>query len=374
MCGIEKNRMQKTLKDFIGDNTTDPDIEQEYELLPCYYFSLDDALYRYFRTYNDIMGGYHLRIHSDKWNKNVDVDESFSIENITLSLLGFHRYFELFIKDLLRRLDPNLPLKVQNSANLFEAIQNHEMTNTQTIEFGEGFERLKYALKNQKKLNFDFDNIQCQLKDFTFLIDGSNIETLTILNSIRNSIMHFGYKIPNVIASDYFICCRLFPLIYKIIQLDVHDFFKPYYIKTPTGINILDEFLEVKLNYIDFYSDKKEKAFKELMHIAHLKELGRASFNIKDEKRQFGNISSPHYQEYISKYEKIALLEKGNANNVSISSCPCCGNKTLVKTRFNKDSISEIKFALRCSFCDYNINNCIQEPSSYGLTDKNYFE
>ncbi len=91
-------------------------------------------------------------------------------DNITLSILSFHRFLELYIKDVLRKINPYLAVKInfdfEEILNLSNYINPAEKFNT--IEFSESLKRLKKAFKINKSKNGIFNK---QLYHISFLND-----------------------------------------------------------------------------------------------------------------------------------------------------------------------------------------------------------
>src|SRR5688572_24237886 len=71
-------------------------------------------------------------------------------ESIVFTILGFHRFFELLLKDVLRRINPFLAVKMfEKEEEVFEFIDNRlNPDNVKTIEYSETVKRFKQAYKH----------------------------------------------------------------------------------------------------------------------------------------------------------------------------------------------------------------------------------
>jgi hypothetical protein len=371
-----KKMKQQNLKDFLDFNSSK--INEDYEVIPpIYYYSLDDAFFHYFQTFRDKKDVYDYSVHHEFWDvKNFNFSR-ISYDHATFTFLGFHRFFELLLKDLLRKVNPNLALKFDKTDNLFELVTNNLIVNGQTIEFREALDRINIIFQQYKidNLSYKFSIIQ----NFNFIVSGDNYDTLKNLNDWRNRIMHNGLTIPNIIGLDYFITQRILPLVKKIIDIELPDIFRPFYLKTPSGIDILEELLKIKFTYLDFSRKKNvDILYKHLIKIGHLKELGRSSFNIYPSLRTGQPFFEPYDSEFLSRVHKIAENEKNNKDFYKLEKCVCCSQETAVV--YKKESLSLINkektyfYWLRCYFCDYCIRDNVGEPSIFGLTRIRYFE
>ena len=122
--------------------------------------------------------------------------------NVVFSILGFHRFFELLMKDILRRINPFLAVKfLEKEEELFKFLDNKlNADEIKTIENAETIKRFKQAFKHYDKTSEIYLE---HLKDYEFLTTKESYETLEMLAEWRNRIMHNGTTLPNLFAFEY---------------------------------------------------------------------------------------------------------------------------------------------------------------------------
>ena len=175
---------------------------------PLYYYSLSDAMENYYDTFKTIGSqSYPFTCDVQGYNTN-QVGMNFGVEGQTVGcVLGFHRFFELFLKDLLSRVNPNLAFITSDEQNTIKLIKDGKydeiiISDTQTIEFKKAYTRLKAFLVLKK--SSPNDNRLHQIGQYRFLLN-----FLKHLNYLRNSIYHDGAKLPNIYHLDYMVTQHL---------------------------------------------------------------------------------------------------------------------------------------------------------------------
>ena len=297
------------------------------------------------------------------------------------AILGFHRFLELFLKDVLRRVDPYLAVKVgQSPRTIFDFLsQTGNADLIPTIEFNEAYNRFKAAFEHYDKSSSVNNE---HLKRFEFMLSKENQKTIRILTSWRNRIMHNGSSLPNYIAFEYLISQRLLPILKLIFESDkttLKGWYPPDYFQTNTGINILDSLIGVKLNHQDLSNKSKFIHFRtSLIHLGHLKELGRASSNHNLLKRHGYNYFEPHSENPNNQMERFVQSETTNSEFHKLLGCVCCGSKTMVVYRRileypGSSKYKELLAWAKCYNCDYSMKHIYGDPHIFGLYQEEIF-
>lgn len=384
--------MNSKLLKFFNENETRIGEEKDFKTYPpvYYYTSLNNAYYHYFKTFQS---------HNYKYEGICDFQENdryrlafnFTDDyNTTFALLSFHRFFELYLKDALRMIHPVLSVRTfEKSKDLIAFLGGEvDFSTINTIEYSETVRRVKDLLVREEGfslnegLSKNLDKIKPKIE---FLSEDRNIETLDILNYWRNRIMHNGSTLINIRALDYLITQRVIPLLCNnIIMFDEKEEqqkYTPYFFETPTGINIINELLSIKFSFEDFDNKKKHKEMEySLMKIGHLKEMGRACFNLPIPMRK--NIATPHeynYDDPLGRGLRLAQGEEHCEKYKSTQCCPVCGIASLVlyedplsvevQEFFGRQNIRFVK----CYTCDYMLRENAGEPNFFGLNNELLF-
>lgn len=343
---------------------------------PLYYQSLNDAFYNYFRTVKNNKDMYHSILNFQQLDRKSMTINFRNADSTVFAILGFHRFFELLIKDILRRVNPYLAVKLPGNEDSEIKYLNKEMPAEEldTVEFQKAFNRLKEAIKysneNPKKIKYRM------LKRFSFLKDD---DTLTRLTRWRNRIMHNGNTIPNIYLLDYLVSQRIVPLVVKVIKADkaVLGKYFPHYFETYTHIKIVEEMHRIKFDFREFgKAEKRKQLAKKYSRLAHLKEFGRAAYGLEFTLKNNISFSDPYYEDPIGRNIRFAEQERSQPLFHNLKSCPCCGYATLVVYR--KDTIpgfSEENFIswFNCFTCSYSLKNNVQDPYHFGFCKERLF-
>ena len=344
---------------------------------PIYYQSLNDAFNNYFKTVRNNKDTYHFLL--DFKDSQTSSFDFHNLDSAVFTILGFHRFFELLLKDILRRINPFLavkfPEKEKETMKFYNNKLNHEKM--ETVEFRKAFERFREAISyhNENPHKTEYSIVQ----RFLFL---SNDDTLNRLARWRNRIMHNGNTIPNVYLLDYLVSQKIIPIIDAVVKAD-KDILKnylPHYFETLTGIKIIDEIIKIKIDYNDFNNESKanELALK-ILRLAHLKELGRASYTLEYTIKNNISYYAPYYKDPIGRNRRFAEGEEKNHESfyAPIKKCPCCGFDTLVVYRKEYDDIFTKKKAFiswfNCFTYTYSLKNNIGDPEYFGYSKEKLF-
>ena len=372
--------MKNTVNNFYSENEVK--IGSDYQIsLPHYYDSFNNAFYHYFETYRDLKYSYLFLSEISYWNKRGKAFESApAYTNIVFTILGFHRFFELFFKDFLSRLNENYAVKFPVKTKDIFKYHNSEMDTEclKTIEFGEAFKRIQGVFKYYKSNSKEYKET---LSGYEFIVEKSSLETLKRLAEWRNRIMHNGSSYPNIFSFDFMISQELFPILDRLMSIEVEKEYikKPIYLVTKSGINVFNELLVTKFNHSDFNNTSKATKINEVyMKLGHLKEIGRASINHKIMMRN-SNIDYNELQciGTTPRSQRIAESEvNAQPKKSRLFNCICCEAKSMViyqNEYFDLDGISKNKKWAKCYNCDYSIDESIGEPSKYNLSKYKIF-
>lgn len=373
------------LSDFLKNNEIT--IGKDFMMSPpAYYSSLKEAYFYYFSTFKHDKDSFHFILSIDNWNEE-GLGSGYSsgaMEEICFSILNFHRFFELFIKEILSRIDPFLSVKMfEKEEEIFRFLNNSISTDEiKTIEFSDAIKRLRFAFNYYSEESIEYREV---LIHFKFLKEKNAMDALDVLSQWRNRIMHNGKTFPNLFAFDYLISQEITPIIYEIINTEVirKEWGNVFLFTTPTGINVIDEILKVKFKHQDFNNiDMKNKLAHSFFKLAHLKEIGKASFKLELNTRSNIHHYEPYYENPIGRVERFAESEKKCSDYLKSSTCICCGLNSLVvyqrkmKHPFSKEVFQDEFVTIewfKCYNCEYALKNNITDAHYFGISDTQYF-
>src|SRR6185436_18063703 len=89
---------------------------------PVYYSSLNEAFQNYFLTFRERKDTFHFILDKQmRTRHSLAFNFTGASDNIVFSILGFHRFIELLLKDILRRINPFLAVKfLEKEDELFQ--------------------------------------------------------------------------------------------------------------------------------------------------------------------------------------------------------------------------------------------------------------
>ena len=256
------------------------------------FLSLRIALKAYFSTYHSIRNKFYPN--------DTDLDKILEkkiryCESCAETIVHFQHFFELIIKDILRRDHLLLASRVYSHPTILHKILHNQTISAEeeqkvySVEFSDALQTLCTLIKSQQ--------IQC-VQDVQFIKDHKC--TLVELNTLRNRVWHRGAFFLSYTKLDEFIGKFILPIIYATTQLSQYkeegSLWK--YKHTECGIDPIDS---IRLEYQTNPTPCVGK-------IALLKEIGRAAYNnpLHDKK-----VHGQRRDERIAKIEKeIQELEK----------------------------------------------------------------
>ena len=198
------------------------------------------------------------------------------------------------------------------------------------------------------------------------------------LSNWRNRIIHNGNTLPNIYAMDYLVSQRISPLVLRVIESDKQTLkdYRPHYFTTFTGIEIIKEISLVQFDYKDFTKKEHTELWYKILHLAHLKEMGRAAYSTDPLLKRNLSYYEPYFEHPVERYEANAKNQESHPEFYSRAKCPCCGYKTLVVYRKDIDIFyTDDKFIswFTCYACNYSLKNNIGDPHYFGLSGQPIF-
>ena len=368
------------LEKFFNEN--DVRIGKDFQVIPpVHYLSLNDAFYNYFLSCENLKDTFHFLYDNKKQNReNLAFNFTGDKRAISMSILSFHRFIELHFKYILQKINPLLAVNFLDSKlDVFEYLHLElDVSKIKTVEFNGAWNRLKKCFKKYDKGSTEYKTI---LQQYEFVLENDSIECIKQLSKWRNRIMHNGTTIPNILAYDYFISQRVIPFVDKIFCADKTNLknYEPHFFRTATGINIIEEFLEVKISLSEISQDNKSHEFwRKFFKIFHLKELGRCSYHHGINGRNIRSfLPFQMLENENERVERFANSEKDTPYFHDLKTCNCCGNDSLVVYRnYIRDipwASEDYSYWFKCYNCDYMLKRNVEDPYYFGLSEAPIF-
>lgn len=311
--------------------------------------SLNIGLKSYFSSYKSIRENFDKRTYSYSHKQDY-------YENFSETILHFHHFFELILKDLLRKEEELLPLDITcDSYKITELIKKIPLSNDERMEFIQEITSSKKKKKNFNTLTFyKLLNRTCKVIElkpevkFKFL--AKHRSEFDYLNYLRNKIWHQGKVMLKYEAFDFLIGQYILPLVKEC--LEVSEYKEKYrshkiwrFNKNSLEINPFEDIIE------EFKNESPT-----IDKIAVLKELGRASY-YSHYGKGFGSIIDSRNQSA----NQLAQAElENNLSTNEILKCPCCAANSLVTYTYTEiTDIEEVEYE------DENGNHRIEEFKDY---------
>ena len=336
------------------------------------FLSLKTSLQAYFETYRATYEGLSDPL---KFDDSILLSKFESGLYKTLyftTITHFQNFFELILKDFLRKIDELLAVKWNEkfTASLYRKIKSKELCCNifyQSIEFSEALKRLKIIQKENPK-----DDI---VKKIEFLLVKENDETLNFLNDLRNRIWHRGLYYLFYSNLDRFICGKILPLVKQITDLDWYSENKEWtYKNLKCGVDPIASLInEASKHHINY-----EK-------IALLKEMGRAAYHnpivqLDDNCSPIEIAFKENCNREKMKYVNVKITAARDVFSSKVCDCPVCGQKTFLKYELDDPSYDEnecyphfIPEKLKCETCSFEVRSNIENLSLCYIDCKNFW-
>lgn len=332
--------------------------------------SLNIGLKSYFSSYKSIRENFDKRTY--ECSHKQDYYETFSE-----TILHFHHFFELILKDLLRDENELLPLVISgNSELVIKLIQNIPLSDDEyktfkSLSFNHLLDRVCKLINLKPEVKFKF------IKEYK--------DELDELNDLRNKIWHQGKVMLKYEAFDFLIGQYILPLVKEC--LEVSEYKEKYrshkiwrFNKNSLEINPFEDIIE------EFKNESPA-----IDKIAVLKELGRASY-YSHYGKGFGSILDSRNQSA----NQLAQAEFENSLSTNtILKCPCCTANSLVTyTHTEITDIEEVEYEdenanrrieesidcyeyiskVKCANCTFQLNDKdIKNLKEYGFNVEDYW-
>ncbi len=345
---------------------------------PYYYASLHDGFEHYFNSVRNIKSTVHLSLDMLHSPDNLSSMTVTMMDDIGLSILAFHRFFELFIKDVLARINPFLSVKVIDKRDEVFRFFDGKLSPSEvkSVEYGVAYQRLEGALKYYDENSPEFKKID----RFRFLVDRENKDALETLTTWRNRIMHNGKTLPNCVSFDFLISRQIIPIVSRVIQLEQDNLknWKPHFFQSLSGIDIVEEICSMKFTPSEFANRTTPIELQsEYLYLAHLKELGRASFTQDFAIRNNVDYWESSYENPIGRAERFAESESSHEEFFKRTRCNCCNNQCLVVYRKPMEDLFRTGYNFhswfKCFLCGYSLNIHMGDPYDFGLAEGRVF-
>ena len=327
--------------------------------------SLKTALKAYFSTYKSTKDNGNMMDSKEMEQKDKYYNREY-IESYSETIVHLQHFFELVLKDILRKKNEMLALRIDTQHEVFmnlvlgNEIDQSKIEKINTVEFDTAFKRVQKIIESNEIG-----------EEYNFLTERDNIEALNQLNLMRNRIWHRGSYVLRYKALDLFIGKYIFPIIEKMMSLEGYDRIDSWWkgSKNRLGIDPIKEIIiETKCTNPSF--DK----------IAFLKEFGRATYN-----NRVGSGFGIFKTEIENQAKHIAEGELFNpiAQGVVIHNCPVCGVDSLVgyeDTEYAYEDDGEVVdawrfiYQVKCHCCHFEMRNLgMKNLEEYGYDEPDYW-
>ncbi len=280
------------------------------------------------------------------------------------SVIHFHHFIELTIKELLRGEHSLLATDASDKPDILykmlkeEDISAIEHGKLKSIEFSVAERRLRVLVEKKLIPNH---------KQLEFIVRAK--PWLDELNGLRNRLIHRGTFILRYTALDRLVGKYVLPFVRKALKLPIysHSEFKWRYRR-----------LHCKIDPITSIVKEAANTKPDVRKMALLKELGRAAYEnplhhgpLRLQKQGLRILEGGE-----ADAERFAKVEEGHSDAVKIRVCPVCGVKALTvygATRADEYREEFYTYAVRCLCCSFEIGKEIESESFAGLTIKSYW-
>ena len=347
--------------------------------------SLKLALKAYFSTYKSI----YYRIDeiiegpsSDSEQAKVDShlrDEYF--EAYSETILHFHHFIELVLKDVLRSEHELLANDAGDKHLILfklltgEPVSQEDKEKTQSIQFGKALDRVVKLIDSRK------------LPEFLNFVKQARA-SLDNLNERRNRVWHRGTVILRYKALDLLVGKYILPIIIQILNLEMYKG-KERQWKHPKLHCGKDPIEEIVLEFQKDKPNYKRAAF--------FKELGRASYESpiaydpsRYEGRTLGRFDVEawdcvHNEEHSKRAERIAT-EESKQTIEDVRECPVCGVKSLIlysdveyedydgQTGQGIGKAGYRNLEAKCWCCSFTVDCKMPNPRECGIDIEDYWK
>lgn len=280
----------------------------------------------------------------DRLCENVDYQEQYM-----QTIFHFHHFFELFLKDILRRVHVNLANKImlngKDSSEILKVLLNSgdvDIKQDNTAEFAVALDRVCTLSKRTD------GSVPIVVKTIT---DYKN--TLKDLNTLRNKAWHKGIYILKITELDQFISQNILPLLVKVLKTTQYGDLEKYWKYEEVEFDPINEIISAGCSGVVDYK-----------RIAFFKSYGLACYRI------------PRWN-----YDLLDIKAKAKAivrtvHDLKLETCYVCNEETLLVSTVSDHEIDqEGNFlgawwnttAAECLNCTLSVFPDAGEPKDYGV-------
>lgn len=380
------------LKKVALQNELRIDSHENFNRTPPFYFdSLRHGFESFFKTFQTNSTYFLSYVDSFQTVNSLLYNDD---ENIVKTIIFFERFFELYYKDILRKVHINLTLqqkkKDSDIKNIVLDIEKNsfkpkryksENLSCNFIAILNRFYGLIKLSEEQKDsyspLVKEFNKL---LSKYNFLDNEKHKNSMHLLSWFRDRLLHNGSRVPTLWLYDYFFTQKIVPIVYKIREVEeenIEDSF--FYFKTITGIDILQLLNETKFELKPEYNTAEIDDIKfKLLKLGHLKEFGRVSLNMHLHVRNHNRPAYEYnYDDFKGRGMRFANAEKEHKHFEKIINCICCNEKSLVKYSFKTNTLSgepQIIAWVKCYTCEYYVQYDDYDPYLFKLSQSPIFQ
>jgi hypothetical protein len=322
------------------------------KITPAALTSLTIGLKGYFSTYNTLHSfNYNLNTLTETQEKQLCEFSEYH-ENYMQSIIHFHHFLELIMKDVLRSNNENL-------ANKLKGNNVKETCLLERINEGSSLDEISFTNKSVE-FNVSVKRICALSHNSVKDIVVQHMDTITEINLLRNKLLHRGSYFLTYMQLDDFIVKKILPLVHELLyksglwdgeELEEYWRYDNDYADIDPITELLNKSEEKNINY---------KA------VAFYKAIGLAMYQ-----KPKGSILKRIYEEDLIKQ---IYDFRSNSNKT----CFVCGFKTLFLYP-DIDFTSPLKFTKGehlfesgkaiCTNCGLKLYNDIKEPTEYGINE-----
>jgi hypothetical protein len=327
--------------------------------------SLTMGLKAFFATYQEMKYSLHLfeKKHPDE-QKDFNTPLSF-FELSAETILHFHHFTELILKDLLRSEHVLLADEGSKKPVVLKKLLTgkpltaDEKSGIRSIEFSEALDRI-VDLINADEIT--------DAATLEFINDSKDV--LKKLNTLRNRIWHRGTFVLRYDALDEFICQYFLPVLNRVLSLAHYS-----------GQERLWKYRDLECGFDPLGFLESERDSYSIGKFALAKELGRAAYCnpiMRD------NAWARLFNGEISRRAVAAANSEGH-NVSNVTTCPVCGIRSLVVyddvevegedlETGTYDRAWRYTWQVKCHCCSLEINHHLDNGSAYGIPIADYWE
>ena len=315
--------------------------------------SLELALRNFFGTYQAVRGFLDRHGTAGKDEKKYQVAYCETI-------LHFHHYFELSLKEILRREHPLLAMKHPSNREFFTFI--HATVTGQSPEFNTELDSAEFSATLQR-IKWLREELPVQFTD-------EQLQTLGHLNDTRNSLWHRGLRVIEYSSLDQLVAGHLIPLAFEVRTA----------LSNPYADHSYPEMDPVnRISYLCREIQSLSRHDYDIQRMALLKELGRATMENPDLLDPVGYLEGLDCASTSATARAQALCDyqvKRFRVPVERAICPACHLQTVVPYLLDYGPDMDVieVTSVKCECCGFRVSPDISQDTLVAHGLPNYWE